>query len=262
MPNILTPGFLYFDGLKYVTSPGTGPVGPAAGDLGGTYPSPFVVRLTGDGINPIHVGSRLFAWEASVTGPVGITQDQSLTGAGTAMEIVAQSAAAGSNSSGGALFLASGAGDGPGAPGNLALVTADFQNGIVVVPNLMLFNTGNNTMLTLGGTLSTGGGLALGNNAGAPFDLSAGATITLTPDQYKYPHIIFGGILPNNTTVVFPANVGSKWVIDATGVTLSGHTLTLQANGINWSTTIGTTNLYEVFLGGTTGQLYGNVLTP
>ena len=65
------------------------------------------------------------------------------------------------------------------------------------------------------------------------------------------------GSLTGNVTVVLPAIPGAgPWMIDATAVTLNGFTITMQANGVNWSTTIGTTLLYQVQYGGI-GKLYG-----
>jgi hypothetical protein len=82
-------------------------------------------------------------------------------------------------------------------------------------------------------------------------------TVVLTPGQYRAAYFAMTGSLTGNVTVVLPAIPGAgPWMIDATAVTLNGFTITMQANGINWSTTIGTTLLYQVQYGGI-GKLYG-----
>lgn len=94
--------------------------------------------------------------------------------------------------------------------------------------------------------------------------LNAGGTITLNASQYAPGYLTLTGTLPNNTTVILPATMGAEWTIDATGVTASGHTLTLQANGVNWGTTIAmgsSASLYKVKYGGA-GKLYGITLAP
>lgn len=95
----------------------------------------------------------------------------------------------------------------------------------------------------------------------SPFiSVAAGGTITLTALQYGYELLEFSGTLPNNTTIVLPSLQGRTWVLDATAVTLSGHTLTIQANSVNWSTLLSTALVARVTFNGT--KLYGSTLTP
>lgn len=89
----------------------------------------------------------------------------------------------------------------------------------------------------------------------------ASGTVSLTMTQASTNYLILTGTLTGNVTLVAPSTIGWSFVIDATAVTLGGHTITLQANSNNWGTAIGTTNLYLVTYGGA-GKIYGVALTP
>jgi hypothetical protein len=53
MGQILTPGYIYWDGLKYYTTPNSSTIsGSAGGDLHGEYPNPTVVGINGNQVNP------------------------------------------------------------------------------------------------------------------------------------------------------------------------------------------------------------------
>lgn len=143
---------------------------------------------------------------------------------------------AATTNNGGDVLLSAGNASGAGTnnPGKVRLQQAGTT----------LFSIGDAGVVLAGTTVSTTGG-----------------TTVLTPAQYRFGRIVITGSLASNATIVLPATMGAEWIIDATAVVLGGFTLTLQANGVNWGTTIGTTNTYYVRYGGT-GRLYGSALTP
>jgi hypothetical protein len=80
-------------------------------------------------------------------------------------------------------------------------------------------------------------------------------TVTLTVAQYQYPYLIFTGTLSGNVTIVFPKAIGSHWIIDFTAVSFGTFNITLQANGVNSTPLVTTTEVFRVEYGGL-GQLY------
>lgn len=186
-------------------------------------------------ITPNPTGASLITAVAGVTA-LTINQDDKGTNAGTGATFTLQAQnETGTTSTGGQLALTSG--------------TGTTVNGNVVL------QSGGTTVMTLGGS-----GLQFATTSVA---IGAGGTITLAATNYKFGYIILTGNLTatSNVTLVFPATSGAKWIVDATAVTLGGKTITLQANGANWATTVGVTNIYSITYGGT-GKLYGTLLTP
>lgn len=132
-----------------------------------------------------------------------------------------------------------------------------FPSTTDVCPLLMI----NGVAWTQGWT-SSGASVGALDNSKFPVAVAVSTgTITLTSAQYSAEYIYLTGSLSGNVTVVLPAAVGVSWIIDATNVTLNANTITLKSNGANWSTTIGTTNIYRVTLGND-GKLHGVALTP
>ena len=186
---------------------------------------------------------------SGVSTPLFTQVAQPSTGAGSgaagyALNLVAQAGqaatgAANNGGNGGNLVLSSGAG------GTSGSATAGK-------PGAVLIEVGGNTVATFGG--------AGWQAASTSIALTTG-TVTLSAAQAGFPYLLFTGSLTGNVVVVLPPTTGGAWTVDATAVTLNGHTITLQANSNNWATTIGVTNIYEVQYGGS-GKLYGTTLTP
>ena len=229
-------GIIGAQGLQGVT--GTqGPAGAAgitgiAGSATGLFTNTVVTAL--DGINSsTAIKSNTLNWTSVNSVPV-ISQTTTNVGnaLGNNMTIEAQSCS-GSNSTGGSLILQSGAG--VAANGGVQ-INSGTTPVIVFGSEGVAYQESSNVVLTTG-------------------------TTTLTSSQYIYPYIILTGSISGAVTVVFPDVPGSQYYVDATAVTLNGHTITLQVNSNNWATTIGTSNIYNVIVG-STGKFYGTALTP
>lgn len=145
-------------------------------------------------------------------------------------------------------------------------LASNTQTRISVGGTSLLTANANNTSFSAGSTSSANifllgvAGLLL-QSTGA-ISIAAGGTFTLTAAQYCSTIIKLTGSLAANATIVLPSQDGAVWTVDATACTLNAHTITLQANSVNWGTSVGITNLYQVTYSGALGKLTGVTLTP
>ena len=66
LPNFLTPGYVRWDGTKFITDPNVKVVGSVGGDLSGNYPTPIVVGIQGYPISQtVPVDGNLLSWVAA-----------------------------------------------------------------------------------------------------------------------------------------------------------------------------------------------------
>jgi hypothetical protein len=111
---ILVPGYLYWDGHKYILVPGiaTTPSGPAGGDLGGTYPDPTVVGIRGNSV-PVPGGTNTvltwtgsaLAWNVASGGSFTPADDLSGNNTSTTTNQYVSSLSYSSSASGGAIGI-------------------------------------------------------------------------------------------------------------------------------------------------------------
>jgi hypothetical protein len=155
--------------------------------------------------------------------------------------------------------------------GALSSYLGQNSTGTTAIGGSVLIGSGTSTSTATFGTVALAQGattlLSVGDGgahwrAGSGISIAAGGTFTLTLAQSQFKDIVLTGSLAGNATVVLPSVDAADWIIDATGVTLNAHTITLQANGNNWGTTIGVANTYRVTYRASTGKLYGGTFTP
>ena len=199
-------------------------------------------------------------WVNSATNPtVNQAALGSTSGAGASGQTLTISPQAGQASSGaaggagGTLYLngaSGGTGTSNGSGGSIT-INSGQAGGIGANPGSIGFQAGT---VNVFGLASSGLQFYSGSVV-----LTTGTQV-LTAVQYRYPELLVSGSMSGNNTIQFPTNDGSMWLVDTNQVVFNGHTITLKANGNNWSTTGSAGAVYLVYYSGNAGKLVGVTL--
>jgi len=223
----LADGYLYYSGTSMSWQTISSSSFTAGGDLSGTTSSQTVVSISG--ASPIAITPSNLQWAKTTSGP-SITQ-AALTSDSTvnSMTVQAQSAysSASTNLTGGSLTLGAG--------------TSAASGGNPTTPGAINFQVAGVTVAALAGF---GWSLSPTN-----VSLTGSGTATLTSTQCAYPVISCTGTLSGNWTVIFktPTTKGSFWILDTTGITFAGHSISPQINSTTVSTAITTNDCFFLF---------------
>lgn len=79
MAQILTVGFLYYDGFKYILTPIGNLFGNAGGDLSGRYPNPTVARINGTSVPATPAANQVLIANSSTSSSWGLLTDAQIS---------------------------------------------------------------------------------------------------------------------------------------------------------------------------------------
>ena len=220
---LISPGFLVWDGSKWIIDDGytevVGPVGPAgpsgqvgvaSGDLSRDFSGPIsVVGLTGSGGAASHV-----SFANTINSPT-IDQNSTSSSSGQTLSLIAQTAL----DTGGALLLKSGNADGAGGTsGNVTL-----QTGTGTIAGSVLFMLGGNFVASFDQS---------------KFTLLQGRRVKVTQTTITYNVLVTDeyisvGTLSAPITIVMPSSssTGDIYTIKDANGSATIHNITISGNG-------------------------------